>query len=295
VEEHRYPGRRYEPLLWLAPSLLLVLGVLAYPIAELLRTSLSEVSPAGVNRGLQGLDNYARLLGDPGLWAVVLRTGLWVLFTVLLTTVAALGVAQLLNARYPGRRMLRFALIVPWAASTVVTTLSWQWMLNFYYGFVNQLFLDLGLIGSPVNWTGGYDLPFATLVFLAVFGSVPFTAYVILAGLQSIPDELYQAARVDGASTWRAFRAIQVPLLRPALLVATVLNGIFSFNTFTVIWLLTEGGPGGTTDITTTYAYKLAFMSRDIGQAAALNVVNLMVLVLGCAVYVGIINRRGHL
>ncbi len=284
--------RRFEPGLWLAPSLILVTAVIAYPLLELVRASITDFSRSGVARGLTGLGNYEQLFAERDLPAVLVRTVVWVISIVAFTTLVSLVLAQLLNLRFPGQRLVRLALIVPWAASIVVTTAIWKWLLNPFYGVVNQALLWLRIIDTPVNFIGDLDSSFPTLIVISVFLAIPFTVYVLLAGLQAIPDDLHEAARVDGASDLRRFRSIILPLLRPALVVATVLNIIYTFNSFTLIWVLTRGGPGSTTDISATYAYKLAFQSRSIGEAAALGVVNLLILMVATIAYVTYAARR---
>ncbi len=286
--------RRLEPLVWLAPSLLLIIGIVVYPMFEMVRSSVTDFSRSGLDRGFSGLANFELLLGESGLASVLLRTIVWVIVIVGITTAMSLFLAQLLNSGFPGQRMVRLALIVPWAASVVVTMGSWKWILNLYYGILNEWLTSLDLIDAPIDFVGGIDSSFPTLIFLSVFLSIPFTVYVLLAGLQTIPEDLYEAARVDGAGSWRTYASIVLPLLRPSLIVATVLNVIFTFNSFTVIWVMTRGGPGGTTDITTTFAYKLAFQSRAIGEAAALSVVNLLLLMAVTFAYIGYISRRNE-
>jgi len=286
--------RKLQPILWLLPSLVLIVGVVLYPALQMVQTSFSRITMSGLNRGFIGLANFADLFQEPSLGSVFLRTLEWVALTVAITTLISLVLAQLLNERFPGQRLLRFSIIVPWAASIVITTLTWKWMLNYYYGAVNELLLRLSLVSAPIDWVGGVDTSFASTVFVAVFLSVPFTAYVLLAGLQAIPGELYEAARVDGAGAWRTYVSIVFPLLRPALVVATVLNVIYVFNSFPVIWLMTQGGPGTSTDITATFMYKLAFQNRRIGESAGLSVLNLIVIMIVTLGYVWFVNRRSE-
>lgn len=283
--------RRVEPWFWLLPSLILITGVIAYPIVELGRVSVSEMSRSGLDLGYAGLENYRRLFGEPAFGAVLRRTVVWVVSTVTTTMVASIGLAHLVNHQFLGQRVLRFALVVPWAASVVVTTGNWKWMLNYYYGAINTGLLSLGIIAEPIDWVGSLSTSFASLVFVSIFLSVPFTVYVILAGLQTIPGELREAAEVDGAASWNYFRLITLPLLRPSITVGAVLNMIFTFNSFTVIWLMTRGGPGNLTDTTATFAYKLAFQNRDLGEAAALGIINLALLAVASLAYVRWVNR----
>jgi ABC-type sugar transport system permease subunit len=201
--------------------------------------------------------------------------------------VISLALAQLLNARFPGRRLVRWALIVPWAASLIMTSKLFVWIYDYYFGLVNPLLQSLGIIAQPVDWLGDDATVMGAMIAVGVFVSLPFTTYVFLAGLQSIPGEVYEAARVDGASTWRTYRSVTLPLLRPALLVAVVLNVIYVFNSFPIVWTLNDRNPGFAHDTMITYMYKIAFKSalRDVGMAAALGVVNVGVILLAVVVY----------
>ena len=286
--------RALAPLPWLAPSLALIGGVVIYPVVEMVRTSLSDVNISGlVTRGV-GLRNYGWVLEQDGFGQVLRNTLVWVVLVVGLTVLVSLALAQLLNERFPGRRLVRWALIVPWAASLVMTAAVWKWMLNYYYGTVNGALGWVGLIDEPRDWLGDPSTSFYAMVLVGVVVSVPFTTYVVLAGLQGIPRELYEAARVDGAGPWRTYRAIVLPLLRPALLVGVVLNVIYVFNSFPIIWIMTQGGPGRETDTTVTMVYKLAFRDRAIDEAAALSVLNVIALLLVVAAYVAVVGRRSR-
>ena len=258
----------------------------------MVRTSVLKISIAGVTKGFAGVDNYRALFANPELPGVLIRTFIWVLGVVAVTVVVSLALAQLLNARFPGRRFVRWALIVPWAASVVMTATVWRWMLNAFYGVMNRVLLDLHLISGPVDWLGSPSVSFAWLMVVAVFVSLPFTTYVILAGLQSIPQEVFEAARVDGASPRQTYREITLPLLRPALLVGTIINMINVFNSFPIIWVMTNGGPGYQTDTTTTFMYKVAFRSHNVGQSAAMAVVNFAIILVFVLLYLRSVNWR---
>lgn len=287
----RSPG--LGPLPWIGPALLLIFGVVLWPAFEMLRASFQDISMSGLARGFAGLDNFATLLANPELPSILVRTITWVVVVVSITIVISLGLAALLDAAFPGRRIVRWALIVPWAASVVMTATIWRWMLDGFYGIVNRILFDLGLIATPVNdWLGTPSVAFVWLIVVAIFVSLPFTTYVILAGLQSIPADIHEAARVDGATGWQAYRGITLPMLRPALLVAAIINMINVFNSFPIIWAMTGGGPGSQTDTTTTFMYKLAFRYQDMGQSAALAVVNLVVILVFVLLYLRVVDWR---
>jgi multiple sugar transport system permease protein len=274
------------PLPWITPMLVLILAIVLWPVYEMGRTSVLEISGSGLTKGFAGLENYRELFSNPNLLGAVSRTLFWVVTVVAITIFISLFLAQLLNAKFPGRRFVRYALIVPWAASVIMTATSFRWMLDGYYGILNRILLDLGLVEEAIDWMGSAETSMPWLMVVAVFVSLPFTTFVILAGLQTVPGEVYEAAKVDGASARKTYFAITFPLLKTSLFIATVINLINVFNQFPIIWVMTGGGPGYTTDTTTTLMYKLAFRSQEIGQSAALSVVNFGIILIFVLIYI---------
>ncbi|MFF0013229.1 carbohydrate ABC transporter permease [Streptomyces sp. NPDC005374] len=292
VRKQRRGLRALEPLLWLGPAVVLILAMVIWPVVEMVRTSLTRISSTGLSLGSAGLDNYTDLFAEEDLPGVLLRTLIWVVGVVAVTLLLSLGLAQLLNTRFPGQRVVRWALIVPWAASVLMTALIWRWMLNNFYGVVNRLLMDVGLLDKPVNWLADPVLGFAAMMAVAVFVSLPFTAFVILSGLQTIPADVYEAARMDGAGTLRTYLSVTLPLLRPSLLVAAIINIINVFNSFPIIWSMTRGGPGFATDTTTTFMYKLAFDNQAVGESAAMAVVNFALILVVVLAYLRVVRWR---
>ncbi|WP_433328445.1 carbohydrate ABC transporter permease [Spirillospora sp. CA-294931] len=278
-------GQALAPLLWLGPAIVLIAVVVLWPVVEMVRTSLLKISSSGVTLGSAGTDNYSDLFAEEDLVPTVVRTLIWVVAVVIVTQVLSLALGQLLNARFPGQRVVRWAVIVPWAASVLMTALIWKWMLDNYSGVVNRLLLDLGLIDKPVNWLANPDQAMIWMMWVAIFVSLPFTSFVILAGLKTIPDDVYEAARVDGAGTFRTYFQITLPLLRPSILIGSIINVINVFNSFPIIWAMTGGGPGHATETTTTFMYKLAFSSQNVGESAAMAVVNFILILVMVLLY----------
>ncbi|MEU5877521.1 sugar ABC transporter permease [Spirillospora sp. NPDC047279] len=277
--------RALAPLPWLGPSILLILVVVLWPVVEMVRTSTLKISSSGVTLGSNGTTNYSDLFAEDDLLPVLGRTLFWVVGVVVVTQVLSLALGQLLNARFPGRRAVRWAVIVPWAASVLMTALIWKWMLDNYSGLVNRVLLDLNVIDKPVNWLAHPEWAMIWMMWVAVFVSLPFTSFVILAGLQTIPDDVYEAARVDGATGRRTYFQITLPLLRPAILIASIVNVINVFNSFPIIWAMTGGGPGHATDTTTTFMYKIAFYDQNVGESAAMAVVNFALVLIMVLLY----------
>ncbi len=265
-----------------------------YPALQLGLVSLGRYSITGLHQGFVGLENYARLLEQEALPAVLVNTAVWVALIVAVTILISLALAQLVHAEFPGRRLVRWALIVPWAASVIVTSKLFVWIYDYYFGILNRALSAVGLIRQPVDWLGDDSTVMAAMIAVGVFVSLPFTTYVLLAGLESVPPDVYEAARVDGASAWRTYRSVTLPLLRPALLVAGVLNMIYVFNSFPIVWTLNDRNPGFAHDTMITYMYKIAFKSalRDVGLAGALGVINVLVILVAVLGYLRISRWR---
>ncbi len=195
---------------------------MVYPVFELFRASLGRYSITGLHQGWVGPRNYARLLEQEALLTVAENTLIWVIVVVGVTLAISLGLAQLLNESFSGRRLVRWALIVPWAASLIMTSKLFVWLYDYYFGLLNRALTAAGLLAQPADWLGNDATVMGAMIAVGVFVSLPFTTYVLLAGLQTIPGEVYEAALVDGASGWRAYRWVTLPLLKPAFLVAAV-------------------------------------------------------------------------
>ncbi len=274
VKKRRPANSILNALPWIGPAIALILFVVVWPAIELIKISMTEISSAGTLDGFNGLENFRKLFENPDLRTVAIRTIFWVFSVVLLTVLLSLPLAQLINQSFPGRKFVRWAMIVPWAASVVMTSIIWKWILELTSGEFNLTLQQLGLQDQPVDWLRDPRYSMYVLIWVAVFVSIPFTTFVILAGLQSIPNDIVEAAQVDGAGPWQIYRGIKFPLLRNALLIATIINLINVFNSFPIIWALTRGGPGYNTDTTITFAYKMAFVEYNMGPSTALGVIN---------------------
>ena len=289
-------GRVSTPmaLLWLAPAIALIVGVVLFPAIMLFRASRSEYSITGLYRGSAGWDNYAKVLSYPDLPVVLRNTVVWVVAVVAITIVLSLAIAQLLVKDFPGRRVVRWAVIVPWAASLVITSQLFVLLYDYNYGLVNHVLQGLHLIDTPISFLGDDRFTMASMIVVGVFVSLPFTIFVFIAGLNAIPDDVMEAAEVDGASPWQRWRQITLPLLRPALLIATVLNTIYVFNSFPIIYTLNDRNPGFGNDTLITFMYKLAFKSQEknVGMSAATGILNVLVILVVVMVYLKVVNWR---
>lgn len=291
----RFRFARLAPLVWLGPAIALIAVVVLWPIVVMIQTSFRNITPLGIDIGSAGWSNFSAVFDNPNLPGILVRTLVWVASVVAVTMLISLGLAALFNQKFPGRRFARWAIIAPWAASVMMTALIFKWMLwpdsGVVYLFLHQLGIVSQFTVSTPDWTANPDAAFAVMMAVAVFVSLPFTTYVLLAGLQAIPDTLYEAARVDGASTWYAYRRITLPLLRPAFLVGAVINLMNVFNSFPIIWEMTRGGPGYETATSTVFMYDLK--GTFVGQAAAMSIINFALVVIIVLVFLRV-NRRNR-
>ncbi len=261
-------GRHGEtrPALFLAPAGLVLGAVTLFPAIYIIWLSLERRSLAfGVSRFV-GLSNYARLITDERFWNALSNTVYFAAVSVALELVLGLAMALLLRRAFRGRALFYAVVLIPWAVPTVVSARMWEWIYNADFGVLNYL------LGAKVNWLGSPAWAMHAAILMDVWKSTPFVALLLLAGLQNIPRELYQAAQVDGAGAWTVFWRIMLPLLLPLMLVVLIFRTIDAFRVFDAIYVLTGGGPANTTETLSIYAYKVLFQSLEFGYGSALAV-----------------------
>lgn len=280
------------PYVWLLPSILLMVIFILFPIFEVFRTSLSEVSRSGIIKGFAGLDNFAKVLKTPAFGIVLKNTLVWTVVVVGLSTLIGFTLAIVLNNEFRGRKIARAIMVFPWATSLIIQASVWKFIIDGDYGTLNTLLLKLGLISKAVNWTPTPAAYFAWECWVGIFVTVPFVTFCVLSGLQSIDASYYEAATVDGAGFWQKLFQITLPLVKSSLTVSTVLNIIYVFNSFPIIWTITKGDPANRTDTLVTYLYKQAFYKGRTGEAAAISVIGFLILCVCASVYMVVSLRK---
>ncbi|HFA59281.1 MAG TPA: sugar ABC transporter permease [Rhodospirillales bacterium] len=254
--------------LFLAPMLLVLALVAGWPLLRTFWFALTDASLADLrNYSFVGLLNFRYLLTDPDWWLAVRNTLVFTLVSVSLETVLGMLIALALHARFRGRGLLRAAVLVPWAIPTVVSAKMWAWMFNDVFGIVNELFLAVGLIDAPVAWTASPDTAMAAIIAVDVWKTTPFMALLLLAGLQMIPEEIYEAARIDGVNPVKVFFRVTLPLLRPALVVAVVFRTLDAMRIFDLVYVMT--GNNRTTMSMSIYARQQLVDFQDVGYGSA--------------------------
>lgn len=283
---------RSVPLLMILPGLLLAVTIIGYPIFDLAWTSTQEVSRFGQLRGYNGTANYAEVFSDPLFYSSLWRTLIWTIAVVGGTLLISFPVAIMLNEDFYGRGVARVIIMLPWAISLTMTAVVWRWALNGRSGLLNATLMQMGLIDEPIEWLATASLAFTVEIMVGILVSIPFTTTILLGGLSSLPQDAYEASLVDGATGWDQFRFITMPLMKPFINIAIVLNVIYVFNSLPIIWVMTEGGPANGTDILVTYLYKLAFRFGQLGKASAISLIMFGVLMIFIIFYVALVMRN---
>ncbi|HEV8306957.1 MAG TPA: sugar ABC transporter permease [Methylomirabilota bacterium] len=253
------------------PAFFVLVGFQIVPILIGANASFRRWSLFNPAKTFVGLDNYRRILTDPLFYGTVLpNTFLFMGCTVLIGLLAGLGLAVMLNRRFRGARLVRTAILLPLMVPPVVAAIMITWMFNDQFGIANVILETLGL--EPIPWLVGRWTSLGIVIMTDVWLWTPWFTILILAALQTLPSEPQEAARIDGAGAWQAFRYVTLPLLRPVMMVCIVIRAIDAFRVFDIVWTITKGGPARSTEVFSIYAYKQAFvyLNFDLGSAASL-------------------------
>ena len=276
---------KWEPYVWLLPSILIMTIFVVFPIGIVFKLAFSEISKAGIVGGFVGFANFKEAISDPVFGTVMLNTVIWVISVVGLSTLLGFIVAMVLNQEFKGRKIARLIVVFPWATSLVIQASIWNYIIKFEYGNLNNILLNLGIIKQAINWRATYQIEFMWECGVGIFVTIPFVTFCVLSGLQSIDAAYYEAATVDGANFWQKLFHVTIPLVRPSLTVSTVLNIIYVFNSFPIIYTITKGAPAHKTDTLITYLYMLAFYDQRKGPATALSVIGFVILCIVAGLY----------
>ena len=277
----------------MGPSILMIAFAFLIPMGNCIYLSFHKYHLLVANKPFIGLQNYLHIfIADSTFWHSLWVTFYFTFVAVGIEIILALLIALLLNQSFRGRAILRATLILPWAIPWVVNGIMWKWIYNPSFGILNGLLKQLGLIDSYKVWLGTPFLALNMMVLSDVWKETPFIAILLLAGLQTIPKDLYESAEIDGASLWKRFWNITLPLIRPTFFLAFVLRTIWAFKTFDLVYALTQGGPVDGTSLLNYYIYETSFSRLNFGYGAAVSMI-LMIIVLGLTlIYYKVIFRE---
>ncbi|MEP0909921.1 sugar ABC transporter permease [Leptolyngbya sp. GB1-A1] len=278
--------------LLLLPAMLVLLLVYAYPILRSIWLSLftqnlgTQLQPV-----FTGLDNYGRMAQDGRFWQTIGNTTVFTLSSLVLELILGMAIALVLNHAFRGRSAVRTIAILPWALPTALIGTTWAWIFNAEFGVWNDILLRLGIIDAGVNWLGNPTLAMMCVIAADVWKTTPFISILLLAGLQSISGDLYEAHAIDGATAWQSFRQITLPLLMPQILIAALFRFAQAFGIFDLIAVMTGGGPGGATETVSIYIYATIMRYLDFGYGSALVVVTFVVLIAAVGLAAWLLSR----
>jgi multiple sugar transport system permease protein len=282
-------SERALPFLLVAPTIIVLVVLSIYPLIYSVKVSLQAESSEGVRWTVQ---NFARLFKDDFFLSALAHTLVYAIIALTFEFLLGLGLAVLLNRKMRGRSFFRAALLVPMMLPSVVVGVVWRLMLNPNFGAINGTLQGFGANTESLTWTATPTLAFASVIMVDIWQWTPFIFLILLAGLQAIPEEPYEAALIDGSSAWQTFQYVTLPLLKPAILIALLLRTMDLLRVFDQIFILTEGGPGSATETISLYIYRTAFRFGDFGYAAAMSFVLLLLTNIISMLYIRLLQRQ---
>lgn len=280
--------------LLIAPTVLIFCAVIVYPLVSAIYLSLFSIFTPTLQGRFVGLSNYAELAGSHEFWRSLLNTFIWTVLTLILQIVFGVAAALMLNQAMVFRSLARSLILFPYFVSTVVAVLVWRWLFNDLYGILNHAMMWAGILEMPLDWLGSMPNAMISVVLVGAWKYFPFVVIAVLARLQTIPDQLYEAATIDGAGAWGRFTDVTLPQLRDVLVVVVLLRAIWDFKEFDLIYLLTGGGPIIGTQTLPLMVYKEAFGMNEMGRASAVAVAMMLVMLVFMLLYFRALRRRGE-
>lgn len=280
---------RWTPVWFLLPAVIIIAAVVLYPLIYEFKMSFENVTILNLKSGkypFVALSNYKQILTDTLFYSTLLRTVVWTVINVAFHVTIGLFLAVLLNRKLPGKSIIRVLLILPWAVPQYIAALTWKGMFNVEYGAVNIILTSLFGNGAAISWLSNPKWSFVAAIITNIWLGIPFMMMIALGGLQSIPQELYEAADMDGATGWQKFRNIVLPLLKPVMTPAIVLGTVWTFNQVNVIYIITSGAASEDAQILVTLVYKKAFEYMRYGYSAAFSVIIFLILLSFSSVFI---------
>lgn len=268
----------------ISPAMLIIVGLMLYPLIYTLYLTMADYNVlTGVNNGFTGFEKYIRVLTDSDFWNAMSVTIYFVVGSLILQTILGFIVALFLNIPFKGQKLLRAVMLAPWAVPTVVNAQLWNWILNASYGALNKLLLQIGLIREPIVWLGEPKLAMNVIILADTWKMLPLFVIMLLAGMSTIPESHYEAAKLEGAGFLFSFRKITFPLLKPILLVVLIMRTAQAMRVFDIVYMLTQGGPNNSTMTISYYTYYQTFGLFDFGYGSTLAMI-VTILTVGIAI-----------
>ena len=276
----------------LVPSILCFAAFVIYPLVNTMIGAFAKTDAVGRALAFGGISNFRDLIRDKYMLAILTQTAIFVFGSVALTIILSLPLALVLNQRFPGAIVARALLLMPWAAPLAISSMTWRWIFHDQLGALNYLLNTLHITQDKIVWLSDARLAFACVIFVEVWSSIPFMTIMFIAGLQSIPPHIYDAAKMDGANSWHEFWDMTLPQMKKITVIVTLLSVIWAFRSFNVIWTMTQGNPFYRTDNSVTYLYKLAFRALTFGKGFALAFATFVFLLIFSIVYTRVLRSE---
>jgi multiple sugar transport system permease protein len=274
------------------PSLLSFAALVIFPLVMVIVGAFSKTDAVGRITQVGTLANFQGVLQNEYFPGVVRQTLVYAFGSVAATVILSFPLALVLNQRFPGVTLAKALLLLPWAAPLAITSMTWRWIFHDQLGALNYVLHLTGITQRNIAWLASSDLAFPAVIFVEVWSSIPFMTITFLAGLQAIPPHIYDAAKMDGANIWREFWDMTVPQMKKVFMIVTLLSVIWAFRSFTVIWVVTQGGPFYRTDISVTFLYKMAFAQIKFGQGFAVAFATFLVLLVFAVLYTRVLRSE---
>lgn len=281
--------KNYTRWLFVLPAIIIVLALFVYPIISSFYFSFTNKNLIRPTYDFVGLDNYIAVLKDKGFWNAFLNSLKWTIFSLGGQLLVGFTAALALNKVKHLKGFYKTLLIIPWAFPSIVIAFSWQWILNGVYGFLPNILVQLGLCDTPPQFLTDRVLAFVVLVFINIWFGAPMIMVNVLAALQTVPQDQYEAAEIDGAKGWQSFLYITVPHIKVVTGLLVVLRTVWIFNNFDLIYLITGGGPAGATQTVPVYAYDMGWGTKLLGKSSAVTVLLFIFLMVVCVAYFAVL------
>lgn len=279
--------------LFIAPAVIVIVGIVAYPFIKAIILSLTKHYIGSGFQGFVGFENYNSLLSDFMFRRAFKNTLIWTFFSAVIKLFLGMQLALLFNRKFKGDILFRSIMLIPWIIPIPISALVWTWIFSDFVGILNYILQSMNLIEFPIAWLGTKYTALPSVLAVNIWRGIPFFGLTLFAGLKSIPVESYEVAKIEGANKLQTFLYITLPGLRHVIIVSTLLESIWAMGDFSIVFIMTRGGPGGATHLLSTYTYELAFLVGDLGQAVAVSLFALPLLA-GLIVLAGRYMKRSY-
>jgi len=285
-------NQRYAYILIL-PGMLMIGVILIYPLVRgIVSSFFTQASGSMTFESFVGLYHYKELIGDKIFHKALKNSALWTLVIVSMLYIIGLGVALLLNKNFWGRGIYRSVILIPWVVPNIAAAMTWKWMYASQHGIINHILIRLGIISKNIDWLGSVSTALGSIMVTAIWKDIPFMTIILLAALQSIDTSLYEAVKIDGGNSWQVFRHITMTGIKNVSVTTILLEIIWTFNKFDLVYTMTKGGPSNSTQIIPVYTYMIAFNFFKFNKAAAIGVIGLLAISIFAGLYIIYVNKE---